>query len=148
MEHSIPKVILERFIQFVEFVEVCPRGGAKWIAGFGYFCDHNNTKGNCEKCISLALDEVTVARRNQGERSSTMTGNLKNLKPGQKGRVLKVHSLGEIKKRIIEMGVIPGSVVEIERIAPLGDPIDIKVKGYHLSLRKEDAEKIEVETLG
>jgi Fe2+ transport system protein FeoA len=45
------------------------------------------------------------------------------------------------------MGVIPGSVVEIERIAPLGDPIDIKVKGYHLSLRKEDAEKIEVETL-
>jgi DtxR family Mn-dependent transcriptional regulator len=147
MEHSIPKVILERFIQFVEFVEVCPRGGAKWIAGFGYYCDHNNTRGNCEKCISLALDEATKARKHQGERAITMTGNLKNLKPGQKGRVLKVSSQGEIKKRIIEMGVIPGSVVEIERIAPLGDPIDIKVKGYHLSLRKEDAEKIEVETL-
>ena len=147
MEHSIPKVILERFIQFVEFVEVCPRGGAKWISGFGYYCDHNSTKGNCEKCISLALDEATKARKHQGERPATMTGNLKNLKPGQKGRVLKVHSLGEIKKRIIEMGVIPGSVVEVERIAPLGDPIDIKVKGYHLSLRKEDAEKIEVETL-
>jgi DtxR family Mn-dependent transcriptional regulator len=147
MEHSIPKIILERFIQFVEFVEVCPRGGAKWIAGFGYFCDHNNTKGNCEKCISLALDEVTNARKNQGERSATMTGNLKNLKPGQKGRVLKVHSQGEIKRRIIEMGVIPGSVIEVERIAPLGDPIDIKVKGYHLSLRKEDAEKIEIEAL-
>jgi DtxR family Mn-dependent transcriptional regulator len=147
MEHSIPKVILERFIQFVEFVEVCPRGGAKWIAGFGYYCDHNNTKGNCEKCISLALDEATKVRKHQGERAITMTGNLKNLKPGQKGRVLKVGSQGEIKKRIIEMGVVPGSVVEIERIAPLGDPIDIKVKGYHLSLRKEDAEKIEVETL-
>jgi DtxR family Mn-dependent transcriptional regulator len=147
MEHSITKVILERFIQFVEFVEVCPRGGAKWIAGFGYYCDHNNTKGNCEKCISLALDEATKVRKHQGERAITMTGNLKNLKPGQKGRVLKVGSQGEIKKRIIEMGVVPGSVVEIERIAPLGDPIDIKVKGYHLSLRKEDAEKIEVETL-
>jgi DtxR family Mn-dependent transcriptional regulator len=147
MEHSIPKVILERFIQFVEFVEVCPRGGAKWIAGFGYYCDHNNTKGNCERCISLALDKATNARKHQEARSTAPTGNLKNLKPGQKGRVLKVSSTGEIKKRIIEMGVIPGSVVEIERIAPLGDPIDIKVKGYHLSLRKEDAEKIDVEAL-
>jgi DtxR family transcriptional regulator, Mn-dependent transcriptional regulator len=147
MEHSIPKGILERFIQFVEFVEVCPRGGAKWIAGFGYFCDHNNTKGNCEKCISLALDEAANARKNQEERTATRTGNLKNLKPGQKGRVLKVHSQGGIKRRIIEMGVVPGAVVEVERIAPLGDPIDIKVKGYHLSLRKEDAEKIEIEAL-
>ena len=46
------------------------------------------------------------------------------------------------------MGVTPGSVVEVERIAPLGDPIDIKVKGYHLSLRKEEAEGIEIEALG
>jgi Fe2+ transport system protein FeoA len=76
-----------------------------------------------------------------------MTGNLKDLKPGQKGRVLKVSSQGETKKRIVEMGVTPGAVVEVERIAPLGDPIDIKVKGYHLSLRKEDAEKIEIEAL-
>jgi DtxR family transcriptional regulator, Mn-dependent transcriptional regulator len=147
MEHSIPQVVLERFIQFVEFIEVCPRGGAKWIAGFGYFCDHNNTKGNCEKCISLALDEAASARRNQGERSTAMTGNLKNLKSGQKGRVLKVHSHGEIKRRIVEMGIVPGAVVEVEKIAPMGDPIDIKVKGYHFSLRKEDAEKIEIEAL-
>jgi Fe2+ transport system protein FeoA len=45
------------------------------------------------------------------------------------------------------MGVTPGTVVEVERVAPLGDPIDIKVKGYHLSLRKEEAEGIEVELL-
>jgi DtxR family Mn-dependent transcriptional regulator len=147
MEHSIPTVILERFIQFAEFVEVCPRGGAKWIAGFGYYCDHNETKGNCEKCISLTLETVAKAQKYQGERVSTMTGTLRDLKPGQKGKVLKVSSSGETKKRIVEMGVTPGAVVEVERIAPLGDPIDIKVKGYHLSLRKEDAEKIEIEAL-
>jgi DtxR family Mn-dependent transcriptional regulator len=147
MEHSIPKVILERFIQFAEFVEVCPRGGAKWIAGFGYYCGHGDTKGNCEKCISLTLEEVEKTRKHQGERVSAMTGNLKDLKPGQKGRVLKVSSQGETKRRIVEMGVTPGAVIEVERIAPLGDPIDIKVKGYHLSLRKEDAEKIEIEAL-
>lgn len=72
---------------------------------------------------------------------------LKDLKPGQKGKVLKVNARGETNKRIVEMGVTPGAFVEVERVAPLGDPIDIKVKGYHLSLRKEEAEGIEIETL-
>ena len=73
--------------------------------------------------------------------------NLKMLKPGQKGKVLRIRKRGETNKRIVEMGVTPGSVVEVERVAPLGDPIDIRVKGYHLSLRKEEAEGIEVEAL-
>jgi len=58
-----------------------------------------------------------------------------------------VHGRNEIKKRIIEMGMTPGSVVELERIAPLGDPINVKVKGYHLSLRKDEAEGIDVEII-
>ena len=72
---------------------------------------------------------------------------LKDLKPGVKGKVLKITSRGQANTRIVEMGVTPGTVVEVERVAPLGDPIDIKVKGYHLSLRKEEAEGIEVEIL-
>ena len=75
------------------------------------------------------------------------TAKLKDLKPGQKGKVLKINARGETSKRIVEMGVTPGAVVEVERVAPLGDPIDIKVKGYHLSLRKDEAEEIEIETL-
>ncbi len=146
MEHSIPKFILERFIQFAEFVEVCPRGGAKWIAGFGYHCDQGDTQENCEKCISVTLEEVRQRRR-QGGRKAMTTSKLNDLKPGQKGKVLKIDARGETNKRIVEMGVTPGSVVELERIAPLGDPIDIKVKGYHLSLRKEEAEGIEIEAL-
>ncbi|MEN6321108.1 MAG: DtxR family transcriptional regulator [Syntrophaceae bacterium] len=146
MEHSIPKVILERFIQFAEFVEVCPRGGAKWITGFGYHCDQGSTQENCERCISSILEEVRT-KKQQGGRKKMTTEKLKNLKPGQKGKVLKISARGELNKRIVEMGVTPGSVVEVERVAPLGDPIDIKVKGYHLSLRKEEADGIEVETL-
>lgn len=72
---------------------------------------------------------------------------LKDLKPGQKGKVLKINVRGETNKRIVEMGVTPGAVVEVERVAPLGDPVDIKVKGYHLSLRKEEADGIEIEVL-
>ena len=75
------------------------------------------------------------------------TATLKDLKPGQKGKVLRIKARGEMNKRIVEMGITPGSVVEMERVAPLGDPVDIKVKGYHLSLRKDEAEGIEIEEL-
>ncbi|MBW1925054.1 MAG: DtxR family transcriptional regulator [Deltaproteobacteria bacterium] len=146
MEHAISKAILQRFIDFVNFVEVCPRAGAKWIAGFGYYCDHADTQENCEKCISLILEEVRK-KKTQQRRKSMETVTLKDLKPGQKGKVLKIKALGETNKRIVEMGVTSGAVVEVERVAPLGDPIDIKVKGYHLSLRKDEAEGIEIEEL-
>ncbi len=146
MEHSIPGVILERFTQFAEFVETCPRGGAKWIAGFGYHCDHGGLQENCEKCISLALEEVKN-RKQRGGQKAVKTTKLGDMEPGQKGKVLKIRTRGESHRRIVEMGVTAGAVVEVERVAPMGDPIDIKVKGYHLSLRKEDAAGIEVEEL-
>lgn len=72
---------------------------------------------------------------------------MKDLKPGQKGKVLKINAQGATNKRLVEMGVTVGSVIEVERVAPLGDPVDIKVKGYHLSLRKNEAEGIEIELL-
>ncbi|MDD5425632.1 MAG: FeoA domain-containing protein [candidate division Zixibacteria bacterium] len=76
-----------------------------------------------------------------------MTTTLNEMAPGKKGRILKIEGRGAVKKRIVDMGVVPGVEVEVERYAPLGDPIEIKVKGYHLSLRKEDASKIMIELL-
>jgi Fe2+ transport system protein FeoA len=72
---------------------------------------------------------------------------LKDLKPGQRCKIVKVRGQGATNKRILEMGVTPGSVIELERVAPLGDPIDVKVRGYHLSLRKEEADGIDVEII-
>ncbi|SEM64256.1 iron (metal) dependent repressor, DtxR family [Syntrophus gentianae] len=146
MEHSIPRDILERFIQFAEFIEVCPRGGSKWIAGFSYHCDQGDTAENCEKCISVTLEE-TRKRKRKGVQKTMKMLSLRDLKPGQKGKVRKIKARGATSMRMVEMGVTPGAVVEVERIAPLGDPIDIKVKGYHLSLRKEEAGGVEIETL-
>jgi DtxR family Mn-dependent transcriptional regulator len=146
MEHSIPRVILERLIAFAEFVQVCPRGGAKWIAGFGYHCDRENNLENCEMCVATIQDELHSLRRKGGEKAMAVS-TLRDLKPGQKGKVLKVRTKGETNKRIVEMGVTTGSLVEVERIAPLGDPIEVKVKGYHLSLRKDEAAAIDVEKL-
>jgi DtxR family Mn-dependent transcriptional regulator len=146
MEHSIPKDIVERFVRFVEFVATCPRGGQKWIKGFGYQCDHTNTLENCEKCITSCLDEVKSRAKEGGVKAMALS-RLKDLKPGQRCKVVKVRGRSEAGRRIVEMGVTPGSVVEVERIAPLGDPIDVKVKGYHLSLRKAEAEGIDVEVI-
>ena len=76
-----------------------------------------------------------------------MTIALGELSPGQKARVERIKGRGETNKRLVAMGLTPGSVVEMVRVAPLGDPIEIKVKGYHLSLRKEEAEKVTVALL-
>jgi len=64
---------------------------------------------------------------------------LKDLKPGQKGNVSAINCKGAIKRRILDMGVTRGIEIFVEKVAPLGDPIEVKVRGYNLTLRKEDA---------
>ena len=71
--------------------------------------------------------------------------NLKEAKIGETVRVVKIHGEGAIKRRIMDMGITKGSEVYIRKVAPLGDPIEVTVRGYELSLRKADAEQIEVE---
>ena len=70
---------------------------------------------------------------------------LSDLLPGEKGIVKKVIGQSLIKRRIVDMGVVSGTVVEVQKFAPLGDPMEIKVKGFNLSLRKNEAEMIELE---
>ena len=146
MEHAISKNILDRIVRFVQFVDTCPRGGTKWIKGLGYFCEEGENRENCERCISLCVDELRETQTGGGKKDIMSTG-LQELQPGTKGRVVGIAGVGEAKKRIVEMGVTPGTVVEVERVAPLGDPIEIRVKGYSLSLRKEEASRITVEPL-
>jgi len=76
-----------------------------------------------------------------------MSSTLNELKPGERARIEKVGGSGAVKRRIRDMGVTNGSLVEVVRVAPMGDPIDVKVRGYHLSLRKEEAADIHVARL-
>ena len=70
---------------------------------------------------------------------------LKQVKIGGTAKVIKIHGEGALKRRIMVMGMTKGVEVKVRKVAPLGDPIEITVRGYELSLRKEDAETIEVE---
>lgn len=69
---------------------------------------------------------------------------LGDLKPGQEGIVASIATVGAVKRRIMDMGITPGVKVKIIKTAPLGDPIEVNVRGYELSLRKEEAQKIEM----
>lgn len=69
---------------------------------------------------------------------------LKEIACGQEVTVVKLHGIGAIKRRIMDMGITKGTTVFVRKVAPLGDPIEVRVRGYELSLRKEDAKIIEV----
>ncbi|MDD3192853.1 MAG: ferrous iron transport protein A [Oscillospiraceae bacterium] len=70
---------------------------------------------------------------------------LKETKIGETIKVVKLHGEGAVKRRIMDMGITRGVAVYVRKVAPLGDPIEVTVRGYELSLRKADAEMIEVE---
>lgn len=70
---------------------------------------------------------------------------LKQANIGSTVRVIKLHGEGPIKRRIMDMGITKGVEVYVRKVAPLGDPIEVTVRGYELSIRKADAEMIEVE---
>ena len=70
---------------------------------------------------------------------------LKNVKIGGTARVVKVHGEGALRRRIMDMGITKGIEIYVRKVAPLGDPIEVNLRGYELSLRKEDAEMVEVE---
>ncbi|AOH43430.1 iron transporter FeoA [Anaerolineaceae bacterium oral taxon 439] len=70
---------------------------------------------------------------------------LRDVKTGETVKVIKLHGEGAIRRRIMDMGVTKGTEVFVRKVAPLGDPIELTVRGYELSIRKSDAVNIEVE---
>lgn len=70
---------------------------------------------------------------------------LKQIAIGDTAKVKKIHGEGALKRRIMDMGITKGVEIYVRKVAPLGDPIEVTLRGYELSIRKEDADKIEVE---
>jgi ferrous iron transport protein A len=79
-------------------------------------------------------------------RNGNQTVPLSSLSPGQQGTIVRVGGHASLRRRLLEMGLVRGETIGVERVAPLGDPIEFTVKGYHLSLRRGDAANIEVQT--
>ena len=85
LEHAISQPVLERLIQFAEFVEVCPRGGAKWIEAFGRYCEYDKP-GACERCIASCLEDVRRKESGAGRGGATVVSREES-SPGKRRKV-------------------------------------------------------------
>lgn len=127
LEHHASSSTLERLGKLVSFVRECPHG-SQFIANFREYSSSGERSNFCPDCdTGLKL--------------------LSELKVGEKARVVKVGGQDMLKKRLLSMGLVPGEELVVKRIAPLGDPIDIQVRNYDLSLRKEEARVVVVEVI-
>ncbi len=133
MEHDLHEKTLELLLKFTEFVEKAPvEDRPRWLKHFRYFVE----TGKFPECIQ------------EGGEKKVKEKKLNELKIGSKGRILRIGGeSGTLKRRLLDMGITPGSEVKVEKVAPLGDPIDIFVKNYHLSLRRDEASQIIVEEI-
>ena len=118
-EHVLDAEVLERLASFARFVSECPSARQHCLKSFQTYYNRR-----AKQASQVRLDQ---------------------LKCGQKGTVARVGGAGPLRRRIVDMGVVRGTPIEVVKVAPLGDPIELKVKGYHLSLRKEEAAAINVE---
>jgi DtxR family Mn-dependent transcriptional regulator len=134
IEHHIHRKTLNRILQFIKFVESCPEGEPLWLSSFYYYVKHGEKPEHCEQFKGV------------GEGDKKMK-DLSDLKVGETCRVSRVIAEAGIKRKLLDMGIVPGVEIHIEKVAPLGDPVDVLVKGYHLSLRKEEAKAIAVEVV-
>ena len=73
--------------------------------------------------------------------------NLARMKPGESGKITDIGASGPLRRRLMDMGVLPGEEITVKKIAPFGDPVEVTIKNYNLSLRKKEAEGITVEVV-
>ncbi|AQQ70900.1 Manganese transport regulator [Limihaloglobus sulfuriphilus] len=144
LEHHISRELLEDLVEFVEFTAACPRGGEDWIEKFRQRCTTKEDK-DCVACIEECLP--AGRRHGHGHGRDAQLTTLKEILPGMRCVVQRVKFKKSITHRLIEMGIGRGTIIEVVRTAPFGDPIEIKVKGYRLSIRKQEAENIHVQIL-
>jgi DtxR family Mn-dependent transcriptional regulator len=144
IEHAISNKIMDRIINFVEFIEICPRGGQEWIKGFRRHCERGDTSIRCANSIAICLEDLEK-RKDLIRNSPRKTVLLEEMDPGQRGKILKIQEHSEIDDRLSGMGISSGSIIEVEGQKSGADDIAVKVRGYHLSLRKNEAANISVE---
>ncbi len=144
MEHAVSRTILNRLIRFVEFLEICPRGGESLIQGFKNHCGREDNFITCSDSLAECL-AVLKKRQLQIEGERLDTVSLKVLGLNQRGKIIRIEDKGEAGRRLAELDITPGSMVEVIRILPETAAIEIKARGYRLTIGNEDAARIEVE---
>jgi len=130
MEHNLSSEAMDRLTRLFEFMRSCPRGEADFLPllhGCPVFTEGAKCDRRCqgESCASAAVTLATVA-------------------PGIQVRVERVDAVGAIRRRLLDMGFLPGTELRVERRAPSGDPLWLRMDGFQVSLRKAEAAAVRV----
>jgi len=141
LEHAIRPETLDKLLKFVDFVRACGGEHPLKLSDFQYYLMHGAYPEGCKCQPSHNIDTESACYL----RPTIKSTKLSEFCPGMRGRIAFGSGHGAIRKRLLEMGMTSDARFEVLRVAPLGDPIEIKIRGYNLSLRKSEAECIEVE---
>ena len=149
MEHIMDADVLERLSLFVDFAKRGLTKGDDWAQQFQQYSKSKlRNKAKQEEWqphVHVDGHDKALYREALDKEAAKTISTLDRLKPGKKASIVKVGSAGAIRRRMADMGMIRGTTVEVVKVAPLGDPIEVKVKGYNLSLRKNEAAAITIE---
>ncbi len=137
IEHCVSDSTVKRIAMFIRFAETVPDEQAPWLAAF-----HDYVRESVESNQEGAGDDLCEAVTSEAAIMLDM------IPAGREANVVRVAGRKDIKRRLLDMGIIPGVKVRMERVAPAGDPVDVVVKGHHLSLRKAEAGAVMVEENG
>lgn len=148
MEHIVDPAVLERLTLLVDFTKRNAVKGSDWAQQFHQFVKLK-LRGKAKKAGTLPpvgdASNTVSSLADAQESVPKVHSTLDLLAPGKKANIVKVGSAGAIRRRMADMGMVRGTMVEVIKVAPLGDPIEVKIKGYNLSLRKDEAAAITIE---
>ncbi len=136
MEHVISRDTFGRILALVEYLQTCAPADREWVERFHSYVESGPHKFDWPEGAPLSQAGCAALRKRLVP--------LSEVAPGRRAMVHRLTGSGSVHQRMLEMGVVPGTPILVERVAPLGDPMEIKVRGYHLSLRREEAAKIKV----
>ena len=144
IEHGVSDGLVRRLSCFGEFMSESSVPARQLPQTFREYCEEQRRTGKCEGCKVGA--KRTSENPMQGE-DNEMNVTLADLKPSEKAKILRVGGAAAANKRLMEMGLTRGATLTIVRVAPLGDPVEVQIRGYNLSLRKTQARAVEVERI-
>jgi DtxR family Mn-dependent transcriptional regulator len=141
VEHYLSDESVDRIVRLFEFLTCCPRsqeGKPAFLENFHNCSLINPEISNCKYECPLGKDQFGKGKQKR------MTYKLSDIPPGESATIIQVQARGAVRQRLIDMGMLPNTLVQVERKAPGGNPIWIKLKGFQLSLRKEEADGVTV----
>lgn len=159
IEHLVSRETADRLARFLRFIGSDDERARQFLAAWGRYNDPgNHNPPSCpphdaDDLASLCEEHPSPGHPNGAERSGSRPRRRRQATPisladlgvGQSGRIARVEGDGAIRQRFLDMGITRGAVVRVQRVAPLGDPIQVAIKGYSLAIRKSEAKSIHLE---